>query len=173
MADWSSLLPSSRAGHLRQAIILSVILTFLGLINVTFFGWNISLSWLPLMAVALWPRAATPIYSIVALFLLGLLQDSGSFGVPGQWPLIYLLCYAFIRPFERLKSLNFLSGFLLWLLSAGIAFVVISFSGRIIYAEWPNWIILSRLALTTTLLFPLVWGGRRWLQILILRRDGA
>jgi hypothetical protein len=153
MAGWLSGFPASRSGHLRQGIILTLILTILGVINLNIAGWNLSLQWLPLIAIALWPRGASPIYSIIALSALGLFQDWVGAGVPGQWALIYLLSYAFTRPFERIKPLSFLFGFIIWLLSAGIAFVVISFSGRIIYSQWPNWIILLRLLLTATLAF--------------------
>lgn len=171
MAGFTSVLPSRRAGHLRQAVVLVFVLTVLGVINISAFGWNLSLQWLPLVAVALWPRGAYPIYSIIALLILGVFQDWVSFGVPGQWALIYLLTYAFIRPFERIKTLNFGGGLVVWCIAMTVALVTIAFTGRVIYSDWPNWVVLFRMAGIASLFFPLIWYIRRGIQIFIHNRE--
>jgi len=131
--------PKSVRSYLWQVILLIIIFTIIGIINFTVFDITISLRWLPLIPIALWPRTAPPIPSIITLFFLGLFQDWVGYDVPGQWALIYIICYAVFRPFQRIKTLEFVQALLLWLGSCLIAFVLLTVSGRLIYGVWPAW----------------------------------
>ncbi len=167
--------PSSgnAGGHLWQAFLTTLILSLFGIINFSAFGINVSLQWMPLLAVALWPRTAIPILSVVALLLLGLLQDWLGFGVPGQWAFLYLILFAFIRPFERLKPLHFGQGMSLWLMTLTVSLIILTVTGRLLYGVWPNWMRIVIPAITATLFFPIFWILRQNLQSWLIHREEA
>lgn len=160
-------------GHLWQASLSVFILSILGIVSFTAFGLNISLQWIPLMGVALWPRTATPIFSVIALLLLGLFQDWLGYGVPGQWAFLYLFLFLIIRPFERMKLLNFGKGISLWFTSVLVGLLVLTITGRLIYGVWPDWLRLIVPAATATIIFPVFWLLRKNLQTWLLRREEA
>lgn len=164
---------SLRQGQFFQAVIAGLFLTLLGTLNINVFSVNISLSWLPLLVIALWPHGAPPIRSVIAIFLLGLAQDWLHMGVPGQWGLVYLLCAFLFRPFERIRPLKFGKALRLWIEALIIAALVLTVSGRIIYEEWPYWSALLQPALLATLAFPVVWILRNRMQSWFSRRAEA
>lgn len=164
---------SLRQGQFFQAVIAAFLLTIVGALNVNIMDLNISLSWLPLLVIALWPHGAPPVRSVIAVFLLGLIQDWLHMGVPGQWALVYLLCMFLFRPFERLKPLAFGKALRLWVGAMIISALVLTFSGRIIYNEWPYWRALLQPALLATLAFPLFWILRNRMQNWFSRREEA
>lgn len=164
---------SNSAGHLRQAVLTTAILSFFGILNFALFGFEFSLQWLPLLAVALWPSGASPIRSIIALLILGLIHDWLVFGIPGQWALIFILSFAAIRPYERIRSLTFGQAILFWMISVSIGFAVFSITGRLIYDQWPNWVAMFRAILSATIIFPLFWIFQQWVQLWLSKRMDA
>lgn len=164
---------SLRQGQFIHAVISGLLLTLFGTLNVNVFNVNISLSWLPLLVIALWPHGAGPVRSVIAIFLLGLAQDWLHMGVPGQWALVYLLCILLYRPFERIRPLKFGHALRLWIGALVIAIVVFTVSGRIIYKEWPYWQALLQPALLATLAFPVFWILRNRMQSWFSRRAEA
>lgn len=161
---------SSSGGHLRQAVLTTALLSFFGILNFSLFSFDFSLQWLPLLAIALWPKGARPVRSVIAILILGLIHDWLVFGIPGQWALIFLLSFAAIRPFERLKSLTFGQAVYFWALSVGIGIAVFSFSGRMIYDQWPNWLAMFQAILSATILFPFFWLFQQWIQLWLSKR---
>ena len=165
---------TSSGGHLRQAVLTTAVLSFFGILNFALFGFEFSLQWLPLLAVALWPKGASPIRSVIALLILGLVHDWLVFGIPGQWALIFILSFAAIRPYERIRSLTFGQAVLFWLISVAIGVAVFSISGRMIFDQWPNWNAMFRAILSATILFPLFWIFQQWVQVWLSKRmDGG
>jgi len=160
-------------GHIWQAVLTAFILSLLGIISFSAFGYQVSLQWLPLLAIALWPRNATPIVSVIAILLLGLFQDWLGYGVPGQWAFVYLLLFIIIRPFERLKPLHFGQASMLWLMSSIFTAVTLTLTGRLIYGVWPDFARLLAPAFTATVLFPIFWILRQNLQSWLMRREEA
>jgi|GEM_PF-3405725 len=162
-----------RQGQFLQALVAGIVLTLLGTLNVNIFNFNVSLSWLPLLVIALWPHGAPPVRSVIAILLLGLAQDWLSMGVPGQWALVYLLCILFFRPFDRMMPLSFTHSLRLWIGALFIALVVLTLSGRIIFDDWPYWAALLQPALLATLAFPVIWILRNRMQSWFSRREEA
>ncbi len=163
----------AKRGHLFQASLTTAILSVLGIVSLTTFGFHLSFQWLPLLAIALWPRTAAPFFSVIALLLLGLFQDWLGFGVPGQWAFLYLLVFLVIRPFERIKPLDFGLGVGLWLTTVIVALIVLTLTGRLIYETWPDWGRLISPAIVATMVFPMFWVLRQNLQSWFLRREEA
>lgn len=162
-----------RQGQFLQASFAGILLTLLGTLNVNILNFNVSLSWLPLLVIALWPHGAPPVRSVIAILLLGLAQDWLSMGVPGQWALVYLLCILFFRPFDRMKPLSFTHSLRLWIGALFIALLVLTISGRIIFNDWPYWAALLQPALLATLAFPVIWILRNRMQSWFSRREEA
>ena len=162
-----------RQGQFFQALFAALLLTLVGTLNVNIMKLNISLSWLPLLVIALWPHGAPPIRSVIAIFFLGLAQDWLHMGVPGQWALSYLLFIFLFRPFERLRPLTFGKGLRLWVGAITIAALVLTLSGRIIFKDWPYWGAILQPALLATLAFPLFWILRNRMQSWFSRREEA
>jgi len=164
---------ASSGGHLRQAILTTMVLSFFGILNFALFGFEFSLQWLPLLAVALWPKGASPIRSVIALLILGLIHDWLVFGIPGQWALIFILSFAAIRPFERIKSITLGQAVFSWIICIGVGVAVFSASGRLIYDQWPNWVALFRAILSASILFPFFWIFQQWIQLWLSKRMDA
>jgi len=163
---------SGARSYLWQVIILSVIFTILGIVSFTLFDVTVSLRWLPLIPIALWPRTAPPIPSIIALFLLGVFQDWVGYAVPGQWALVYVLCFAVLRPFQRIKPLDFVQALLLWIISTLIAFSVLTLSGRFIYGVWPAWGSFINQMACASVIFPMYWFLRHSVRVWMQRKGG-
>jgi len=58
-----------------NGIIVTLFWSVLSLINMSIFGKNVSLMVLPLMSIFLWPRLANPLWSIMGIFLIGIMLD--------------------------------------------------------------------------------------------------
>lgn len=174
MNNFSYSSTTSSGGHLRQAVLTTAMLSFLGVLNFSLFGFDFSLQWLPLLAVSLWPKGASPVRSVIAILILGLIHDWLVFGIPGQWALIFLLSFAAVRPFERLKSLTFGQAIIYWALSVAIGATVFALSGRMIYDQWPNWVAMFQAIVSATILLPFFWLFQQWVQVLLAKRmDGS
>jgi len=95
------------------------------------------------------------------------------FGIPGQWALIFILSFAAIRPFERIKSITLGQAVFSWIICIGVGLAVFSVSGRLIYDQWPNWVALFRAILSASILFPFFWIFQQWIQLWLSKRMDA
>jgi len=156
--------------YLWQIILLVILFTIIGIVNFTILDVTVSLRWLPLIPIALWPRTAPPIPSIITLFFLGLFQDWVGYDVPGQWALVYIVFYAAFRPFERIRSLDFIQALLLWLGISLIAFTILTVSGRLIYGVWPSWGSFINQMGCASIVLPIFWFFRQTVWVWFLRK---
>ena len=83
-------------GGTSKGVLLLLILTILSVLSVNIFGRKVSLVFLPLIAVLLWPRIDSSIVSIVFILLFGLLLDLLSAGPLGLWS-----CLLYTSPSPR------------------------------------------------------------------------
>lgn len=157
--------------YLWQFILITLAFSVLGITTLSIMGFSVSLRWLPLIPVALWPRTAPAITSVIVLFFMGLFQDWIGYDVPGQWALIYLLCYVVLKPYERLRPLQFGQAYFNWAVAVFIAFTILTVSGRLIYGVWPDWNSLLRSIMWTSVLLPVFWMLRKFVQDWILGQD--
>ncbi|MEM7729215.1 MAG: hypothetical protein AAF311_08055 [Pseudomonadota bacterium] len=131
-------------------------------VDVRLFGESWPLTWLPFAVVALWPRQVSVWPTGLLLLLGGLWVDWTSWGAPGQWPLVFLLTYAVIRPNARSATRGLLAGLSRFAVALLIGVPVFLGTGWIVYGSFPDWAVLARGLVATFLLLP----------FLILVRDG-
>jgi len=164
---------STSTGGAWKGVLLLLFLTALSVLNVDIFGRNVSLLFLPLMAVFLWPRIGTPIVSIVFILLFGLLLDILSAGPLGLWALIFLSVFALFRPHMRLKPLNFPSAYKIWFAVLAFAVIAAYLLGWFAMHRRPDiWPMLYNTA-AAILLFPFVYGLRHLGKSLLSDPDGG
>ncbi|MGB3456797.1 MAG: hypothetical protein WBG08_01800 [Litorimonas sp.] len=152
--------------HNERLIPAAFALLVTGLISVVdirLFGESWPLTWLPLVVVALWPRQVAVWPSGLLLLAGGLWVDWTSWGAPGQWPLVFLLTYALIRPDARSPSRGIATGALRFIAALCVGVPVLVLTGWVVYGAWPDWGTLARGVASVLVLLPL----------LILVRDGV
>ena len=141
-----------------KGILFMLFLVILSALNVNIMSQSISLLFLPLIGVCLWPRIESPVISIVAVLLFGLLVDVVSAGPLGLWALIFLAVFAIFKPYQRLKPHSFATAFRSWCFVLLLAFLVSYLLGWFALKSRPDILALLLQALTAFLLFPLIYG---------------
>ena len=131
-------------------------------IDVRLFGQSWPLTWLPFAVVALWPRKVGVWPSGVLLLAGGLWVDWTTWGAPGQWPLVFLITYALIRPDIRGSARGLAEGLTRFNLALLVGVPVLALSGWAVYESWPDPGALGRGIVATLLLVP----------VMIFLRDG-
>jgi len=167
-------LSSSRFGNrsqTSQAILILFALTILGALYVNIMGQSVSLSFVPLIGVCLWPRHAHPIVSIIAIFLLGLLFDFITNEALGFRTIIYLTIFAVFRPDTRLKRHILGTALAQWLGAILLAMLVVYFLGWLGRGTRPHLMTLAYQALLATAFFPVVYMVRHFLRYIFLDAD--
>ena len=140
-----------------QGLLLGVLLAYLALINFDFGHMHISLMFLPIAAIFLWPQKASKTWSLVFVFILGLFFDTLTSGPIGVWGLSYLLLFTILDGGIGQK----IGGFLAFASFALTLFVVYGFvlvSGRFALSHWPDAGSLAINALASLCVFPIIYG---------------
>lgn len=150
----------------KAAIFAALALFFggaLSIISVNIAGQSISFAFIPLLVIAIWPRRASQIISVIFIFAAGLFTDWASGGVTGQWALVFLLVWMLLRPELRDNAYSISQFMLAWLAICGFAFGLLSVTGWFAYRVLPDYMAFSRQILLVTALLPPIFGLRHWL----------
>lgn len=166
---------SSRGPGIRRQTTTSIIglfiLTVIGSLSINLFNQSVSLSFVPLIGVCLWPRHTKVLVSIIFVFLLGLLLDLITYQALGFHTLTYLVVFAVLRPDLRLKGYKFGIASLQWLgiilLSMFIVYIL-SLVGRRVR---PDIMIIFFQGLIATVAFPIVYLARHYFRFLFTDTD--
>lgn len=144
--------------HAVYGFLITLVMIIFGLITLHIFNVTISLIWLPLMSVFLWPRFAAPIVSIFLIFIAGLFQDILNAQTLGFSSILFLLTYIFLRPQLDFDNLGFTT---LWTRFGGVIALTIGlillfklFGASVSISHFPMQVLL------TLLLFPVFLGFR-------------
>jgi hypothetical protein len=137
--------PILRNERLIPAAVTLLIAGLVSAVDIRLFGQSWPLTWIPFAAVALWPRRVGLWASGLLLFVGGLWVDWTTWGAPGQWPLVFLLTYALIRPDIRMTRLT---------LALSVGLPVFILTGWTVYESWPDWGSLGRGVVVAVLLVP-------------------
>lgn len=148
--------PIQRNERLIPAAFALLLVGLLSVIEVRLFGQSWPLTWMPFAIVALWPRQVGVWPSGLLLLLGGLWLDWTSWGAPGQWPLVFLLTYALIRPDIRGSARGFGAGMTRFALALLVGVPVLILTGWAVYEAWPDWGTLGRGLVMTTCLMPIL-----------------
>lgn len=170
MAFISPSLAAAR-GKTWQAIAMLLVLTIIGALNINVFDRSIALTFIPLIGLVLWPRYVNAVAAIISLLFLGLLLDFLTAEPLAMRSIIYLVIFTIFRPDLRTKMHHFGGAFLRWLMIAIIAFILIFLLGWFAMDSRPDiWPLLQQL-LAATLLFPIIYGARHFLRIILSDPD--
>lgn len=139
--------------------------------GINLFGVRIGFGFVPLAVLAIWPRHANTLTSLVIVFLAGLFMDWASGGIDGQWALVFVLVWGFLRPQLRSAPFAPISLLLIWLATCGLALVVLSLSGYFVFRIFPDFAALGRQMIFATCLLPVFLLLRSGLAARLNDRD--
>jgi len=120
------------------------------------FGVWMSFGFFPLLVLSMWPRQANTLISLTLVFLLGLFTDWASGAILGQWALVFVLVWGFLRPDMRNSPYAPLRFILAWLTICGLALVVISVAGYFVFGIFPDFKVLGRQIIMATICLPFI-----------------
>lgn len=146
--------PSMRNEKLVPAILALLVAGLMSAVDIRLFGQSWPLTWIPFAAVALWPRRVGLWATGFLLFLGGLWVDWTTWGAPGQWPLVFLLTFALIRPDVRSGARGLSAGMTRFTVSLCIGLPVFILTGWAVYESWPDWGALGRGVVVAVLCAP-------------------
>lgn len=129
------------------------------------FGVRFGFGFAPLLVLAIWPRRANTLVSLSLVFMAGLFTDWATGGVIGQWALVFVLVWGFLRPELRGSPFAPIGLFFVWLATCGLALVILSMSGYFVFRVLPDFAALGRQMILASLLLPLVTLLRRGLAM--------
>jgi len=120
------------------------------------FGAWVSLGFIPVVILVIWPRRANKLLSLALVFSAGLFTDWATGGIDGQWALLYVLVWGFLRPELRGAPFSPLTLLSVWLAACGMALVILSLSGFFVLMIWPDFAAIGRQMILATCLLPLL-----------------
>ncbi len=139
-----------------QGFVMGVVLMYFGLINITIFGHVYQLTFLPVLAVVLWPRQASYSWSLGFVFLLGLLMDMSSGGVLGVWAFTLLVLFLILG-----GGLKHVYGFVhvisVYILSLVIVMISLLLLGRLAIGQWVSVFSMIGDSVFCILVFPVAY----------------
>lgn len=153
---------AQRSRGLAMSGLLSVlILTILSLTSVNVLSYHISFGFLPLVGVYLWPRLSDPMFSVLGLFVLGVLADLFGETPLGFWAFTYLTHFIVFRPDRRETSAGLLSQWMGFVVAALVASFVMIAVSAVFIRQRVNMFDLLLAWLPIIVVFPLVYWSLR------------
>lgn len=125
----------------------------------------------PLIVIAIWPRHANEIVSLVFVFLAGLFTDWATGGVLGQWALVFCAAWGVCRPSLRSSAFAPVGFVLIWLAMCAMAVLLISLSGWFVFGVFPDFAAMGRQVVLASLCLPLALVIRHWVGSRIGEND--
>ncbi len=168
---FSSYSGSGGRGQTTQAVFMLLVLTLIGGLNLNILGYSIAMHLVPLIGICLWPRRAHPVYSIIAIFILGLLLDLLTTEALGGRTLIYLVVFSIFRPDKRIKEHIFGTALVQWLVSVFLVLLLIYFFGWMSRGTRPEALLLIYQAMLATAFFPLIYFIRYVISYILVDPD--
>ncbi len=141
------------------AIIAGIALFLAGavsIVGVTVFGFRAGFEFFPLLVLAIWPRDANRMVSLLLVFLGGIFTDWATGGIVGQWALVYTVIWGVLRPELRSAPYAFISLFLCWFATCGLAIILIGVSGWFVFSALPDFTSFGRQIIAATVALPIV-----------------
>ncbi len=120
------------------------------------FGAFAGFGFLPLVIIAIWPRQANTILSLLFVFMAGIFTDWATAGVIGQWALVYSVIWGVLRPELRSAPYAPVSLLVFWLAICGLAILLLSVSGWFVFGIMPDLRSLGRQMILATFVLPLI-----------------
>jgi len=122
--------------------------------GITLFGAWFGFGFLPLAVLVIWPRRTNRLVSLALVFSAGLFMDWATGGIDGQWALIFVLVWGYLRPELRSAPFAPLTLLSVWLAACGLALVVVMLTGYFVFRIFPDFAVLGRQMIFATCLLP-------------------
>lgn len=150
------------------AVIAGVSLFIAGALSIAglnLFGVRVGFGFIPLIVLAIWPRRADPLVSICIVFAAGLFTDWATGGIRGQWTLVFVLVWGFLRPEIRDDPFAPVHLLLIWLATCGLALLVLSITGFFVFGIMSDVASMGRQMIFATVLMPFLMLLRHGLAV--------
>lgn len=148
--------PIQRNSRLFPAALALLVTGLICAVDIRLFDQSWPLTWLPFVIVALWPRRVGTIQSGLLLLVGGLWVDWTTWGAPGQWPLVFLLTYAIIRPDINGEARGLPAGMARFALALLVGLPVLILTGWVVYDSLPDWAVLGRGLAVAVIAMPMI-----------------
>lgn len=155
-----------------QGFVFGVVLMFFGLMNITIYGHVTQFTFLPVLAVLFWPRQASYTWSLIFVFLLGLLIDLSGGAVLGVWSLSLLVLYMVLGGGLK-QDVGLLQAFAVFLLSLVIVMMSFFLLGRLALGQWISPFAFVGDAVLCLFVFPFVFWVHKLMAGLGARSQGV
>ncbi len=134
-----------------------LLLSVLALLTVQIGSTHLSLQFLPLAAVVLWPRSLSPTLSYLAMFIIGLFADILSGNPLGLSSLILMICYFELNDYDwKGKSLG--GYWFVFIATVGLASLCLIILARLFLGIWVPIVPLLYNNLFVIAVFPIVYA---------------
>jgi len=83
------------------AVVAGLALVFAGALSIggiNVFGGYFGFEFVPLLVLAIWPRNANSLLSLLFVFAAGLFTDWATGNILGQWTLVFCIIWGVLRP---------------------------------------------------------------------------
>ncbi len=124
--------------------------------GVNVLGVRAGFGFIPLTIIAVWPRQANTLLSILFVFLAGVFTDWATGGLVGQSALVFTVIWGVLRPELRSEPYSLVSIILFWLATCGLAMVLIGVTGWFVYGVRPDFASFGRQLVVATICLPLI-----------------
>lgn len=134
------------------ALLIAVASSIAGL---NLFGAWVGFGFIPLVILVIWPRRANRLVSLALVFFAGLFMDWATGGVDGQWALVFVVVWGFLRPELRSAPFSPVTLLSVWFAACGLALIILSLTGYFVIRVMPDFAVIGRQILLATCLLPL------------------
>jgi len=140
-----------------QGLVFGVLLAYLALINLDFGRMHVSLMFLPVAMIFLWPPKASQAWSLFFVFILGVFFDILTSGPIGVWGLSYLLLFVLFDGGigQKMGTVLALFSFVFALL---LVYAMALVFGRFSMGHWPDMGGLAINAVASFFVFPVIYA---------------
>lgn len=163
MTDTGSFSQLQTVSVALQGLLMGVILVVLSTINFHLLGIKFGLSFLPIAALLFWPKNASWNWSLLFVFVIGLLQATFSFTPLGLWAFCYLLLFI-VMGSELSVGKTLSSAIGAYIGCVLFVAIILYFLGRLVIGEWPAIMPLTADAIASILVFPVVFWFRNLIR---------
>lgn len=151
-----------------QGLGIGVLLIFPALLSLEMFGGHFGFSFLPVTAIYFWPRGASYSWSLLGVFVFGLLYDMVSSSALGMWTLAFLILFM-VMGGEISHKRGLVRAIGIFSLSVVLVLIIVFIVGRLSLGKWPQFYGLLGNALVSIIVFPVLY----WIRSLYMALRGS
>ena len=142
-----------------QGAVIGIALVFIALLSMDLGKMHFGFSFVPVVVIYYWPRAASYSWSLLFMFLLGLFYDMASANTLGMWALAFLILFMVLD--ETPKGISGLGRAVVeYALSVMFCLVIVLLLGWLSIGKLPQISTLLGNAVASIVIFPIFYWVR-------------